>query len=62
MVQDAADGNEAVKKLGGFEAGLYAEGFVNFTMELAVMVARSRSGEVGEAIVRSSRQRGGPVP
>ena len=40
------DLNEAVKSLGGLDTGLYAEKWVPFERELAVMVARSKSGEV----------------
>ena len=37
---------EAAAALGGFERGLYAEQWVPFEKELAVMVARSKAGEV----------------
>ena len=37
---------EAAAALGGFERGLYAERWVPFEKELAVMVARSKAGEV----------------
>jgi phosphoribosylaminoimidazole carboxylase len=43
----APDGLEAaLAALGGYEQGLYAEAWVPYVCELAVMVARSRSGEV----------------
>lgn len=46
-VVDSPEGLEAaVAALGGYERGLYAEKFVPFVCELAVMVVRSRSGEV----------------
>lgn len=37
---------DAVAALGGYSAGLYAEQWVPFVKELAVMVARSRDGQV----------------
>ncbi|KAK9794063.1 hypothetical protein WJX73_002964 [Symbiochloris irregularis] len=40
------DLSEAVTSLGGYGAGLYAEQWVPFDKELAVMVVRSRSGRV----------------
>jgi hypothetical protein len=36
----------AVEALGGYEAGLYAEKWVPFVCELAVMVVRSRDGSL----------------
>ena len=45
-VTRAEELESAVAKLGGFESGLYAERWQNFTKELAVIVVRSRSGEV----------------
>lgn len=36
----------AVASLGGYEAGLYAEKWVPFVCELAVMVVRSRDGSL----------------
>ncbi len=45
-VSSAADLPAAAAALGGYERGLYAEKWVPFACELAVMVARSRSGEV----------------
>lgn len=47
LVDSEGDARAAVQSLGGFEKGLYAEGHVGFTKELAVMVARSRDGQVG---------------
>ena len=46
VAKTANDLNDAVKSLGGFDTGLYAEKWVPFERELAVMVARSKSGEV----------------
>ena len=46
VAKTANDLNEAVKSLGGLDTGLYAEKWVPFERELAVMVARSKSGEV----------------
>ena len=46
VAKTASDLEEAVKSLGGFDTGLYAEKWVPFERELAVMVARSKSGEV----------------
>lgn len=44
-VVDSADGiDAAVKSLGGYEKGLFAEKWVPFVCELAVMVVRSRDG------------------
>lgn len=47
VVVSRADVEAAARSLGGFETGnLYAEKWAPFVKELAVMVARSRSGEV----------------
>jgi len=47
VVVSRADVEAAARSLGGFETGnLYAERWAPFVKELAVMVARSRSGEV----------------
>ena len=47
VVASRADVEAAARSLGGFETGnLYAERWAPFVKELAVMVARSRSGEV----------------
>ena len=46
VAKTASDLDNAVKSLGGFDTGLYAEKWVPFERELAVMVARSKSGEV----------------
>ncbi|CEF98955.1 Rudiment single hybrid motif [Ostreococcus tauri] len=45
VAKTAADLNDAVVKLGGFEQGLYCEKWVPFAKELAVMVVRARDGE-----------------
>ncbi|CAD7701005.1 unnamed protein product [Ostreobium quekettii] len=46
IIGGASQLDEAVGALGGFEAGLYAEQWVPFAKELAVMVARTRDGRV----------------
>ncbi|CAG9460415.1 unnamed protein product [Pedinophyceae sp. YPF-701] len=46
VIRDREGAAAAVDQLGGFEHGLYAEQWAPFTKELAVMVARSRVGEV----------------
>ena len=46
VAKTAADLQDAVAKLGGYDAGLYCEKWVPFVRELAVMVVRSKSGEV----------------
>ncbi|EFJ13883.1 hypothetical protein SELMODRAFT_121407 [Selaginella moellendorffii] len=46
VVRSRDDFESAVASLGGFEHGLYAERWAPFVKELAVMVARSRSGEL----------------
>jgi phosphoribosylaminoimidazole carboxylase len=46
VAKTAADVADAVAKLGGFDAGLYVERWVPFRRELAVMVIRSKTGEV----------------
>jgi len=45
VAKTAADLNDAVAKLGGFEQGLYCEKWVPFERELAVMVVRAKDGE-----------------
>ena len=47
----------AVKELGGFEAGLYAEKWCHFERELAVIIVRSINGETKSYPVVESRQR-----
>lgn len=44
-VHQDTDWSVALKKLGGFEAGLYAERWCPFERELAVMVTRCKNGE-----------------
>lgn len=46
VVRSSDDFSSAVQKLGGYESGLFAEKWVNFTKELAVIVIRSRDGKV----------------
>lgn len=46
VVRSAADTAAAVESLGGYEKGLYAEKWVPFVCELAVMVVRSRDGSL----------------
>lgn len=46
VVRSAEDLPAAVASLGGYEKGLYAERWVPFVCELAVMVVRSRDGSV----------------
>lgn len=46
VVRSGAELDAAVAALGGYAAGLYAERWVRFECELAVMVARSRDGSV----------------
>lgn len=46
MVRSAEDIETAVASLGGYAKGLYAEKWVPFVCELAVMVVRSRDGTV----------------
>ncbi|KAA6420039.1 MAG: phosphoribosylaminoimidazole chloroplastic-like [Trebouxia sp. A1-2] len=45
VVQSVQKLENAVQQLGGYKHGLYAEKWTPFVKELAVMVARSRSGE-----------------
>ena len=45
MAKTDAELYSAVQKLGGFDKGLYAEKWVPFVRELAVMVVRSKTGE-----------------
>ena len=45
VIKSAGEVEEAVASLGGFERGLYAERWVPFQKELAVMVARCKDGE-----------------
>ena len=45
-VKSAADISDAMTQLGFPNKGIYAEAFVDFTRELAVMVARNRLGEL----------------
>lgn len=46
VAKTAGDLSDAVAKLGGYDKGLYCEKWVPFVRELAVMVVRSKSGEV----------------
>ncbi len=46
VVHNPAEHAAAVAKLGGYGHGLYAEKWQDFGKELAVMVVRSRSGEI----------------
>eukprot|EP00879_Flechtneria_rotunda_P023519 GHRR01024881.1.p1 GENE.GHRR01024881.1~~GHRR01024881.1.p1 ORF type:complete len:496 (+),score=146.15 GHRR01024881.1:746-2233(+) len=46
VVKSAEHLSEGVRALGGFEHGLYAEKWAPFVKELAVMVVRSRDGQV----------------
>ena len=56
-VRSAADWDEAVRALGGFEAGLYAEAWCPFECEVAVIVVRSQDGEcVSYPLVESRQQ------
>ena len=55
-VESAADMEKAAQHLGGFEVGLYAEKWCPFTMELAVMITRSITGENAVYPVVESRQ------
>lgn len=45
VIKSAGEVEEAVASLGGFKRGLYAERWVPFQKELAVMVARCKDGE-----------------
>jgi len=45
-LRSAADIDEAWKQLGGDKNSLYVEAFCPFTMELAVMITRSQTGEI----------------
>ena len=45
LIKSAGEVEEAVASLGGFKRGLYAERWVPFQKELAVMVARCKDGE-----------------
>lgn len=46
VVKSQADLQRGVTALGGYSHGLYAEEWVSFIKELAVMVVRSRDGSV----------------
>ena len=45
VIKSTGEVEEAVASLGGYERGLYAERWVPFQKELAVMVARCKNGE-----------------
>ncbi|TLD69510.1 5-(carboxyamino)imidazole ribonucleotide synthase [Phragmitibacter flavus] len=55
-VSEPADLQAGVNKLGGFAAGLYAEKWCPFTMELAVIVTRNTTGTTAIYPVVESRQ------
>jgi phosphoribosylaminoimidazole carboxylase PurK protein len=55
-VSSPADAQSGVQKLGGFEAGLYAERWCPFTKELAVIVTRDRWGRTAMYPVVETRQ------
>ena len=58
MAKTANDLNDAVKSLGGFDTGLYAEKWVPFERELAVMVEkRARVLYTNGAFRRRRRRR-----
>ena len=46
VAKDASEVESALESLGGISNGLYAEKWAPFTNELAVMVARSRDGQI----------------
>uniref|UniRef100_A0A7S3XCK2 phosphoribosylaminoimidazole carboxylase n=1 Tax=Picocystis salinarum TaxID=88271 RepID=A0A7S3XCK2_9CHLO len=46
VAKDASEVETALESLGGISNGLYAEKWAPFTNELAVMVARSRDGQI----------------
>ena len=55
-VSSPADVEKALKRLGGFEVGLYVEQWCPFMMEIAVMITRSSKGETAVYPVVESRQ------
>lgn len=55
-VTKAADWEKALEKLGGHEAGLYAERWCAFDRELAVIVTRSKTGDRAVYPVVETRQ------
>lgn len=55
-VRDASDWAAALEKLGGHEAGLYAERWCAFDRELAVIVTRSKAGDRAVYPVVETRQ------
>lgn len=55
-VNSAKEINGAVRHLGGFEAGLYAEKWCPFSRELAIMITRGSNGETALYPVVESRQ------
>lgn len=55
-VRDASDWVGALEKLGGYEAGLYAERWCAFERELAVIVTRGKTGDFAVYPVVETRQ------
>ncbi|MCE9518424.1 MAG: 5-(carboxyamino)imidazole ribonucleotide synthase [Verrucomicrobia bacterium] len=55
-VSSAQELESAVQHLGGYKTGLYAEKWCPFTMELAIMITRSSTGETALYPVVESRQ------